>query len=48
MSSETRLQDDVEAALRSVEDSRTGTNVFEAGLIADIEVEGDSVTVGVD
>jgi len=48
MSSETRLQDDVEAALRSVEDSRTGTNVFEAGLIADIEVEGDAVTVGVD
>ncbi|WP_137283278.1 P-loop NTPase [Halorussus salinisoli] len=48
MNSETQLQDDVETALRAVEDSRTGTNVFEAGLIADIEVEDNAVTVGAD
>ncbi|MFC7139847.1 P-loop NTPase [Halosimplex aquaticum] len=46
--SKPHLRDDVEASLRAVEDSRSGMNVFEAGLVADITVDGDSVTVEAD
>ncbi|WP_433630114.1 P-loop NTPase [Halomicrococcus sp. NG-SE-24] len=48
MSTEHQLREDVEATLRSVRDSRTEMNVFEAGLVADIEVEEEAVTVEVD
>ncbi|WP_273838115.1 P-loop NTPase [Halococcus sp. PRR34] len=42
---EPQLQEDVEETLRSVEDSRSGMNVFEAGLVENITIEEDSVTV---
>ncbi|WP_121823018.1 P-loop NTPase [Halostella salina] len=40
--------DDVEAALRQVEDPEAGVTVFEAGLIEDILVDGGRVTVEAD
>jgi ATP-binding protein involved in chromosome partitioning len=43
-----QLQSDVESTLRSVEDSRTGLNVFEAGLVETIVVEDAAVTVEAD
>lgn len=48
MSTDYQLKENVEAALRSVEDSRTGMNVFEAGLVSNIDVSGESVTVEAD
>jgi ATP-binding protein involved in chromosome partitioning len=48
MSTEHQLREDVEATLRSVEDSRTGMNVFEAGLVEDIRIEESAVTVEAD
>ncbi|NHN61590.1 MULTISPECIES: P-loop NTPase [Halorussus] len=43
-----QLQDDVESTLRAVEDSRTGMDVFEAGLVENIEIDDGAVTVEAD
>lgn len=40
------LEDRVEAALRAVRDPDADVNVFEAGLIESLDVNGDEVTVG--
>jgi len=43
-----RLQDDVEAALRQVKDPDADVTVFEAGLVEDIHVDDGRVTVDAD
>lgn len=40
------LQERVESALRAVRDPDAGVNVFEAGLVESIDVDGKRVTVG--
>ncbi|WP_411968790.1 P-loop NTPase [Haloferax sp. YSSS75] len=40
------LQERVESALRAVRDPDAGVNVFEAGLVESIDVDGQRVTVG--
>ncbi|WP_458189633.1 P-loop NTPase [Haladaptatus sp. NG-WS-4] len=45
---ERHLREDVEAALRSVEDSRTGMNVFEVGLVENIDVDEGTVIIKAD
>ncbi|AFK20933.1 DUF2249 domain-containing protein (plasmid) [Haloferax mediterranei ATCC 33500] len=42
---ETTLQDRVESALQAVRDPNAGVNVFEAGLIESLDIEGKRVTV---
>jgi ATP-binding protein involved in chromosome partitioning len=43
-----QLREDVEATLRAVEDARSGMNVFEAGLVENIDVADGAVTVEAD